>query len=63
MTTTEEMQKLIIRGGVAEAGIENEFKQHLTEFQNKYESLTNEKEKAALIFAVAYFAIELQDKL
>lgn len=63
MATNEDMQKLIIRGGVAEAGIEKEFKTFLSEFQNKYESLENDEEKAALLFAVVYFAIESQDKL
>ena len=60
----EETAKLLIRGAVAEAGIEVQFNRHLEEFRQHYYGVkaVSEFEQAAYVLALSYFAAEIQNE-
>lgn len=60
----EETAKLLIRGVVAEAGIEVQFNRHLEEFRQHYSGVkaVGEFEQAAYVLALSYFAAEIQNE-
>jgi hypothetical protein len=57
-----EATKLIIRGAVAENGIEEQFNRHLSDFRKDYEDVKvlGDSEIAAYMLALSYFAAENQ---
>lgn len=59
-----EATKMIIRGAVAEACIETEFQRHLADFRKDYVDVkaTGDKEQAAYVLALTYFATEIQSE-
>lgn len=60
----EETAKLLIRGAVAEAGIEAQFNRHLEELRKHYSGVkaVGEVEQAAYVLALSYFAAEIQNE-
>ena len=58
----DETAKLLIRGAVAETGLDEQFNRHLDELRRHYETIKalGEEEQAAYIFALTYFMSGIQ---
>lgn len=57
------MVKMLIRGTVAEAGVDEQFTRDLQTFRDMYQARKEqgEKESGAFLLAVTYFCTEVQE--
>lgn len=57
------MVKMLIRGAVAEAGVEEQFTRDLQTFRDMYQARKEQgdKESGAFLLAVTYFGTEVQE--
>lgn len=58
----DDAAKLLIRGAVAETGLDEQFNRHLGELRQNYERIksSGEEEQAGYLFALTYFMSDIQ---